>query len=460
MQAEHENFINGAVEQGLHRRGRRSRSSTSSSPSPATPSTRRTPTPTARIAYQTAWLKANYPHEYLTAVLMQADSHPPAPWSASPRPTTSACASASPCCRPTSTTAASTSSSRTRTTAASPSASASATIKNVGDGAAEVASSRRARRRRRLHLDRRLLPRAQQHATSTSARWRAWSRPARSTASPARPDARGSLLRQPRPHPRHRPERAEAARDRPGDDVRPVRRRSRDAAGRHRPRERAGAAARRCWPGRRSCSASGSRSNPLTQAAPDLAPTRHRPVQRDHAGELADAAAAGPRLRHRRHRQYACGASRRATAAASSPPRSRPLGHARGHGLARRLRAHARAVDARHHPADAGPRARARRPPHVGVQDGVPYSEEASCLPHWAVENRQTGERANERHSSGIRNGGYQNNSTEVVSAATGVRSALGRWARRHRLERRQPARPPTASGPTGDYLGGRSRCR
>jgi DNA polymerase-3 subunit alpha len=28
------------------------------------------------IAYQTAWLKANYPEEYLTAVLMQADSHP------------------------------------------------------------------------------------------------------------------------------------------------------------------------------------------------------------------------------------------------------------------------------------------------------------------------------------------------------------------------------------------------
>jgi DNA polymerase-3 subunit alpha len=28
------------------------------------------------IAYQTAWLKANYPEEYLTAVLMSADSHP------------------------------------------------------------------------------------------------------------------------------------------------------------------------------------------------------------------------------------------------------------------------------------------------------------------------------------------------------------------------------------------------
>ncbi len=28
------------------------------------------------IAYQTAWLKANYPEEYLTAVLIQADSHP------------------------------------------------------------------------------------------------------------------------------------------------------------------------------------------------------------------------------------------------------------------------------------------------------------------------------------------------------------------------------------------------
>ncbi|HEX5141378.1 MAG TPA: DNA polymerase III subunit alpha, partial [Dehalococcoidia bacterium] len=28
------------------------------------------------IAYQTAWLKANYPEEYLTAVLMHADSHP------------------------------------------------------------------------------------------------------------------------------------------------------------------------------------------------------------------------------------------------------------------------------------------------------------------------------------------------------------------------------------------------
>jgi DNA polymerase-3 subunit alpha len=28
------------------------------------------------IAYQTAWLKANYPEDYLTAVLMQADSHP------------------------------------------------------------------------------------------------------------------------------------------------------------------------------------------------------------------------------------------------------------------------------------------------------------------------------------------------------------------------------------------------
>ena len=48
------------------------------------------------IAYQTAYLKANYPDEYMTAVLIDA---PADPASASPRPSPSACGSASRCCR-------------------------------------------------------------------------------------------------------------------------------------------------------------------------------------------------------------------------------------------------------------------------------------------------------------------------------------------------------------------------
>ena len=53
----------------VSRRRSSTRSSPSSSPSPATPSTRRTPPATGLIAYQTAYLKANYPIEYMTAVL-------------------------------------------------------------------------------------------------------------------------------------------------------------------------------------------------------------------------------------------------------------------------------------------------------------------------------------------------------------------------------------------------------
>ena len=69
MAMEREKFVAGCERTGLRRRSSAPRCSTSSSRSPTTPSTRATPTATAWSAYQTAWLKANHPVEYLAALL-------------------------------------------------------------------------------------------------------------------------------------------------------------------------------------------------------------------------------------------------------------------------------------------------------------------------------------------------------------------------------------------------------
>ena len=121
-------------------RRRPSRSSTSSSPSPATPSTRPTPSATPRIAYQTAYLKANFPAEYMTAVLMLAERHGAAPPSAWPRPPPSAPAWASASCRRTSTAAQSSSAWSASRTAARPSASGWPTSRTWGPASSRGSS--------------------------------------------------------------------------------------------------------------------------------------------------------------------------------------------------------------------------------------------------------------------------------------------------------------------------------
>ena len=68
MAKEREKFVDGCERTGYGATSAR-RCSTSSSPSPTTPSPRRTPTATGYIAYQTAWLKAHHPVEYLAALL-------------------------------------------------------------------------------------------------------------------------------------------------------------------------------------------------------------------------------------------------------------------------------------------------------------------------------------------------------------------------------------------------------
>ena len=62
-------FRGGHEGQRLLRRGRSRRCGTSSSRSPTTPSTRRTPPAYGLVSYWTAYLKANYPAEYMAALL-------------------------------------------------------------------------------------------------------------------------------------------------------------------------------------------------------------------------------------------------------------------------------------------------------------------------------------------------------------------------------------------------------
>ena len=70
MAKEREKFIRGLRRDQRHRREEsRTRFSICSKNSPATASTRATAPPTAWISYQTAYLKANYPVEFMAAVL-------------------------------------------------------------------------------------------------------------------------------------------------------------------------------------------------------------------------------------------------------------------------------------------------------------------------------------------------------------------------------------------------------
>ena len=65
-----EKFVDGAIAtSSIDRDARRATSSHSSSRSPDTASTSRTPPRTRWIAYQTAYLKANYPLQYLAALM-------------------------------------------------------------------------------------------------------------------------------------------------------------------------------------------------------------------------------------------------------------------------------------------------------------------------------------------------------------------------------------------------------
>ena len=77
------------------------------------------------MRYQTAWLKANYPHEYMTAVLMGAESHPAGMLERVAQSTTSACRIGIAVLPPDVNKSGVNFRSRTRRTAASPSASAS-----------------------------------------------------------------------------------------------------------------------------------------------------------------------------------------------------------------------------------------------------------------------------------------------------------------------------------------------
>ena len=102
MQAEGEKFIAAPLKNGYTRGGSAKRSSTLIEPFAGYAFNKAHSACYGTIAYQTAWLKANYPHEYMTAVLSQrgrARAH-------RRRRSRSACGSASPCGRRTSTRAA------------------------------------------------------------------------------------------------------------------------------------------------------------------------------------------------------------------------------------------------------------------------------------------------------------------------------------------------------------------
>jgi DNA polymerase-3 subunit alpha len=75
MQAEHSRFISGALEKGYTEEDAE-RVFELIEPFAGYAFNKAHSYAYGTIAYQTAWLKANYPEEYLTAVLMQADSHP------------------------------------------------------------------------------------------------------------------------------------------------------------------------------------------------------------------------------------------------------------------------------------------------------------------------------------------------------------------------------------------------
>jgi DNA polymerase-3 subunit alpha len=75
MQAERERFISGAIEKGYSNQDAQ-RIFDLIEPFAGYAFNKAHSYSYGTIAYQTAWLKSNYPVEYLTAVLMQADSHP------------------------------------------------------------------------------------------------------------------------------------------------------------------------------------------------------------------------------------------------------------------------------------------------------------------------------------------------------------------------------------------------
>ncbi len=75
MQAERSRFVNGALEKGYSQKDA-DRVFELIEPFAGYAFNKAHSYAYGTIAYQTAWLKANYPEEYLTAVLIQADSHP------------------------------------------------------------------------------------------------------------------------------------------------------------------------------------------------------------------------------------------------------------------------------------------------------------------------------------------------------------------------------------------------
>ena len=170
------------------------------------------------------------------------------------------------------------------------------------------------------------------------------SRRARSTAW-----VTGHAAGEHRPHPLAGAAGAAAARVRPDDDVRPLRRDGRHAAPDAGARAGGRLRARRCWPGRRSCWASTSPSTPSRRRRRALA-ARDRRLQRGHAemagrevvlaGMVASTRnllpAKGKHLLRRDHR--------------------RPIGQRRGHRLARPVRSDARPLDRGQHPHRPGAR--------------------------------------------------------------------------------------------------------
>ena len=76
MAKEREKFVAGCERHRLRRASSATRCSTSSSRSPTTPSTRATRYGYGLVAYQTAYLKANYPVEYFAAPAHQRQDQP------------------------------------------------------------------------------------------------------------------------------------------------------------------------------------------------------------------------------------------------------------------------------------------------------------------------------------------------------------------------------------------------
>ena len=75
MQAEHERFVNGAIELG-YTEADAEKVFGLIEPFAGYAFNKAHSYAYGTLGYQTAWLKANYPHEYLTAMLMGAESHP------------------------------------------------------------------------------------------------------------------------------------------------------------------------------------------------------------------------------------------------------------------------------------------------------------------------------------------------------------------------------------------------